>query len=464
MFLKQELAKSARHNDVHWFDQRQTFFKDAVAKWNSNSDEINGLKRQLSFEAKEINREANRERSYKRERYDAHVNDSKEQKRVLDAKHCKLVDDTFAAGLLCPKNLDPGLPSSICPQALSDYAIGKNLHPIKGQLEECEFAGEDCVALPPGALPLTATTTENPTELVEHGIASGQIDSATIHDVLDHGPALFGLGDEKFGLSEALLERACARQGFIQDSNRQFAMEHASMCDVGPSLGEDESMNLDNIRNCQNVYGRFCKKDIRNHNRYNGCVGLVQNIARCLALRRHTKFGNNFFLGPDTPFPILLIQSGLRAFGRLAIRACFKPLEIDWLHCSVTKDGEVFRLCPDYKTYSHDQSVCMIPKVDSMEELAVWFSQLDGSWKFKLFWDYDISNSDLSEIFLRSNHENMDVAETRGCSARFDSTYSCECPCPQSRGIGRTSRAGFSHIIVEGIEIYNKGQWPENQG
>eukprot|EP00434_Breviolum_minutum_P013762 symbB.v1.2.012139.t1/scaffold829.1/size159244/9 len=408
MFLKQEFAESAKNSDSHWFDQRKTAFNEALAKWNSNSEEIIGLKRQLSLEAKRINREANRERSSKRERYDAYVNDSNEKKRELHTQQCKLVDATCASGLLCPSNLDTGLPSSICPQALSDYAIGKNLHPIKGQFEDCEFADDG-----PGALPLVATTTESPKELVEHGIASGKIDSATVHHVFEHGPALFGLGDDKFGISEALLERACARQGFIQDSNRQFAMEHASMCDVGPSLGEDESMNLDNLRNCQNVYGRFCKQDIQNHNRYKGCVDMVQNIARCLALRRSTKFGNNFFLGPDTPFPILLIQSGLRAFGRLAIRACFKPLEIDWLHCSVTHEGEVFRLRPDYKTYSQARSVCMIPKVDSMQELAVWFSQLDGSWKFKLFWDYDVSSSDLSEIFLRSNHENMDVAETR---------------------------------------------------
>eukprot|EP00435_Cladocopium_sp_Y103_P012423 s1823_g3.t1 len=418
LFLKQEIQKAASNRSQHsesddWSEICKSVYKQCSADWNSGSNEMNTLKQRLSAEAKQVNREKNAARRSALERYTDYSEDCKKQRAERNHQQQKLVRAAFEAGTLCPGSNPPMIPSSACPGVLADFARDRNIHPITGDskqpLDE-QIVDQD---MGMGSWGYGGGTPEH---MVKHAIANGVFDSESIHQLLEHAPALFGLGDENFGISEALLEEACKRDGFIESSHRQFAADHSFVCEMAANLGEDESMNVDNQKHCQNVYGRYCKLDIQNPVRYECAVEMSRNIARHLATRRKMKFGQQTHLCPDTPFPVLIIRSpeDQVVYGRLAARVCFKPLEIDWLHCAVTCDngGGLWKIRPEVDMFRCGSSRCQLPKIDSMEELAVWFSQLAGSWKFQIFWDYELSHVDFSEIVLRPDHEHMEVART----------------------------------------------------
>lgn len=374
----------------------------------------------LSAEAKRINKVRNTERANLLSQQELRSKCKKQDTVDLEQQQLSLLNATFNTGLLCPAGEGAMItkPSASCPIALASYASANSLvcpvsnHVVTAVAGDVVQASSDFLSNVADAKPL-ARQSES---LVAKALQSPEIDMSLVDDLVSSRRGIHGFGDSDFAISEHLIESACQHVGFIEQSNKQFKLEHDSVTTKNTKgFDIDESRGVECSQHCQRVFGRYCKSDIKDVTKFNNSVGLVKSIVRVLASKRTVKTGGaTLFMGPDTPWPVLLIHFGhaqsssesLQA--RLAFRVAFKPLEMDFVHLkqrSLGKDSEdgclYFSIV--YETLPCSRFNC--PKVEMMNEFAVWFSQLQDGIRCEVFWDYDVIEGHSVLRIRRNQHQ-----------------------------------------------------------
>lgn len=225
------------------------------------------------------------------------------------------------------------------------------------------------------------------------------------------------LGDELFPISKEIIEAASSHKAFVEQSHRQFVLEHSYVCEKAQNKitddgGDSYSDELDD-KCCQLLCGRYCRQTIQHPNVLAEATGMLKAIVRIIASKRTVKNGKSFFLspGPDCFLPLLLIHTPDTTFARLglAYRVSFSPMEVDFLHCFVSEgddaDGSLC-VCPLFAHLGGDN---IGPQTDTMTELAIFISQNyqsnSPSWKFELILQYDVSKTSPIELVVTSKHQ-----------------------------------------------------------
>ena len=233
-----------------------------------------------------------------------------------------------------------------------------------------------------------------------------------------HGDGLHGLGDCEFGLSEQLVSKAMQMPGFVKQSDLQFQSEHSRVC-ADKEFPLDESDEVENVKSCQQLCGRFCRTSITNVDVFHRIADMVKSVARVVASRRDVRNGNTFHLSPSCLLPILIIHTPSCVVGRLACRITFKPLEIDWVHCDVEhfpflqdsgsdEEQPIYKVRLQFQDLQGSDHLC--PVIDTTCEFAVWMSQnfkvdQDAGYSCSLHLAYDLDEIRDDVLIIRAKHK-----------------------------------------------------------
>lgn len=445
----------------------------ALDKWNADTLEAFQLKTEFSQEAVRLNSVKNQHHAnIMHEQRQQHAV-SKAIKDEIHRKQVHLMQTASRIGMFEPKEGQPvGKPPSVFPASLESFAAhGSLVAPIRESI--ARFGSDSIALLACDAGSCANESVNQPSQQhqsIAHVIASRDlqdsgVDMSLIDELMFSKQGVHGLGDEEFAISEHLLETACQEIGFIDKSNKQFKSEHDSVTlKTTQPLSFDEENGVESSNFCQRTYGRFCKEDIRSNSQYGNAVGLVKSIVRVLSSRRKVKAGKLMYLGPDTPWPVLLVHHGESLHARLGMRVSFKPLELDFIHLVQCPDPYghhpgvlCFRLVFDKLPNSHMRC----PRTDITNEFAVWFSQLnaDMDLKCQIFWDYDLVEGN-SIIRIRIGHHESATALEVGDSS-FASLLPAKGQCDDQDPDSREVLANVSKLLLHLGDGSKKRQTPK---
>ena len=401
LFLKKkyaELRRAEQQCQVHsgdWYSDRKSIAAVAAKEWREAPRQF---KRKLSADACSLNAAAKHARKQDALRKDQVLRDQQSEADAMTRRQICLLDASLKHGLLSgSKAAFAPLPSTVRPQALADHAGQKGLNPLPLHDQDLEETA------------LNNPVTAGPLAPVQDTFESSHVNSA-VASMITSSSSLHGLGDSEFGVSEAMVEYSLDRcPGFVQCGHNQLRQAHGHVTEkVAERVLLEEGDDIEQPHCCEHLLGRHCLCDIKNTDAFISAVEMVKEIARVMSKKRSIKLGKQWYLAPtsDTMWPIVLLQTEnpSTAYGRLAKRICFSPLEIDLLHCEVDVKGDgEYTLKLVTGSYDALGSVSYL-KSDSMNEFAVWFSQnyKDG-WSCKLYLLYDISFDPLT-IRLKPSH------------------------------------------------------------
>ena len=396
----------SRHKDS-WCNVRKNIFKAAREKWNEKTFEMRRARAELSNKARILNATA----KCKNELAMAENEVIDQQAKIFRkevTKHQLSMFDRLAAG----QQGDSG------PKVLQDAPVAWGNHLLSKQ---CPEKRQNLILIP-----LEDEIQSSGAGSHQYGACGaahasldvGQYESACF--LHKHGDGLHGIGDSEFGLSQSIVEHAMTAPGFVKQNDLQFKADHSTVCsDAAFSVNAQD--DLDNIRSCQQLCGRYCRKDIRNVEGFHNAIEMIKTVARIMASRRDVRNGNTMHISPSCFLPILLIITPVGMFGRLACRVAFKPLEVDWLHCEVDdceKNGEsIYLLKIAIERLQQSMHIC--PVSDSMCELAVWMAetfQTGDGYECKLFTEYELDQEHDDTIILRSTHQSASSKSPGGDS------------------------------------------------
>lgn len=387
---------------------RQHIFQEALQRWESRSPTSQKRKRDLAQQAKAINAEANVARAER-----MRVKAEKDGELAADAKAItKLQKQAFhvacSAGLLTggvDAVCDAAAPSTLKPLALASHEAAREVPPLPLPLTDQAADSEDP----------SASTSDNAVQKLDQYIQSRQ--GQALLDLVDsQHTSLHGLGDHDFPISEAILELAAQRKGFVQEGHRQLNREFGSICAKLPTAFViDEQLSVDHgLKSCGQLLGRYCRRDIVDRAKYDAAVSMMRNLVRILMSLRTVKSGNTMHLGMDQPWPVIIIEDGTSMFPFLSYRVSFNPYEIDFIHCKAEpyepEGMEVDAAFRPLRLHLLFETVATtnrrLPVSSTMRELAVWYSQLAGSdWTCRLFTKYELSESRPMTLILRAAHQ-----------------------------------------------------------
>eukprot|EP00435_Cladocopium_sp_Y103_P019107 s3494_g4.t1 len=384
--MTQRKQQSPQHRES-WSIVRKRIFKEARDSWKEPSFEMRRRRAEFSRRAKHLNAAANRRR-------DALLickatNDAQSESRdsCIKEHQLRLLDVAVNQGMICPHVLQDE-PVIWKQHALPFLAQRQDIvpledlpdHHLEGSGQVCDNANSEAV----------------------------QKDSARF--LYEHGHGLHGLGDSKFGLSESIVQAAMQAPGFVKQSDLQFKSEHSTVCPEA-IISLDDTDYVENDKSCQQLCGRYCRSEVQHPDIFRNAIEMIKSVARVLASRRDVKNGNTIHLSPSARLPVLIIKTPLGLFGRLACRVAFKPLEVDWIRCSVSNvadsDGNsLLRVVLQFDTLSDSSRLC--PCTDTMCELAIWISKIfmmkDG-YGCTLYTDYELDEQHDHILLIRSEHE-----------------------------------------------------------
>eukprot|EP00438_Fugacium_kawagutii_P009153 Skav206194 [mRNA] locus=scaffold1844:229092:238304:- [translate_table: standard] len=376
----------------------------------------------MSLKAKLQNRELKCIRDEKKRKLDQ-INESLEEtQKDLEEQQCMLIKAALDSGSVCPGNeSDEPFPSLLRPQALADCATKKDLfHPLP--ITHGGDADQQMMVLYDGS------QGSQDDKLVK--LCSEQQVVRCVEGLCKSGSGLHGLGDNKFGISEKLLSYMMENvQGFIQSSHNQFVANHGSVCEKTSECFDQLVEADDDIevpRSCEHLCGRYCRNQIRDAELFVHASELVKSIARCMAKKRCVKLGKQMFLSPspDTYFPVLFIETAdPQCFhARLAFRISFSPLEVDFIHCSVTEEKPgTFKLELQVQEFPNSSNLSFV--IDRATEFAVWFSlNYELGWKCKLFMEYDIVIEPSLHLLLTPGHGSLESTSSGGIGFESESS------------------------------------------
>ena len=429
LFLKKKHAEfkgskqRAGDRRGNWYDERKAVAAAAAAEWRKAPE---ALKRELSTEARSMNSAAKRARKESALQHDQVVKEQQLEADTLAAKQVTLLQASFNHGLLSgSKDAHAPLPSTVRPLALADHAGEKGLNPLPIPMHDDED--------PEGSSHRNAGVGAASWELVRDTFQASQVSSA-VTTLMTNNSSLHGLGDSEFGVSEALLDRCLETcPGFVQCGHNQLRQAHGHVTEkVAENFSVEEGDDIEQPQCCEHLLGRYCLCDIKNTDVFIKAVEMVKGIARLMSKKRTVKLGKQWYLAAtsDTFWPIILLQTDKpsTAYGRLATRICFNPLEIDWVHCQAeVKEDGVYTLKLVIEGHDAVDSVSYL-KSDSMNEFAVWFSQnYKKGWSCKLFLSYDVEFDPLM-IRLKPSHGPTDamLARTGEAAAGFNAKHENE--------------------------------------
>lgn len=375
--MKEKYAQhQASSSSSHWHEDRKVIFKEAVDEWNNmNSPTSQQRKRQLSEPAKQLNLEANQSRAARLAvSKDIKMNKKIDDKRISELQ-LEVVNAALENGNICPSDQCQSAPSLLKPLELVEYTTSREL---TCQQHHSQASG-------PSGL---------------HVVSSMEtVDNARL----------------PYAISENMMAFLTERKSFVKLSHSQFHEEHSSICaKLTDALAVDESLSIEGILSCEQCVGRFCRKSIGCPMKFNDLIGMLRNIVRIVKTQRSIRQGNQYFLGMDAPFPVMLFRRGSQAFGWLTTRFFFKPLEVDCIECNLEySDDYAFeesitsgyiRLRPKFVSATSGSNM-LLPSIYTMEELALWFSQQAGDdWVCELFLHYDLDAQRPVSLILREGH------------------------------------------------------------
>ena len=377
-----------------WKERRSRVAKEASRKWNEKTYEMRKVREQFSEKAKQCNNAVNRKRKLaefaledqRQIELDEQMQLQEQQKNITNI----LLDNNMVFG----EGQQPNPPSILRPIALVDYANQQDID-----------SSDQVVPL------------DQETAMVEFRNESAQDLANLSSSISKNKHSLYGVGDNEFGVSETILDECLRIPKFIQQSDQQFVRQHSSVCNDAACFELEPTDELENFKSCQQLCGRYCRKDITNMGLFQRFVGLVKTIARIMGSRRTVKNGDLLFMSPACQLPVLLIETETALFARLACRVSLNPLEVDFICCDVQRIGNLpDQQCEDnpieYKVtlrFEHiDGSTRLSPGTDTMCELSVWLSNMfvDGAGhKFTLFIEYELHEHQDHVLLLRRAHK-----------------------------------------------------------
>ena len=394
LFLAECYKHDPRQQDEHWRDKRKRVFSSSLEKWNERTYEQRCVRKQFSERAKYMNKVSNLERSNL-----LGENERERGERTLLEQSVKdhqlaLFNTAVQQGMICPDgSTHHQPPSTYRPIALANFAA----HSGFDNIDPTAIVPHDPVVPQPVA------------EAIDW--QQGLVDS--VRTIFQHGQGLHGLADSEFGLSLAVAERASQMDGFVARSSQQFSSLHSQVCLEEPPIKVCDRDHIDNIRSCQQLCGRYCRKEIDNVELFRHCIGMFKTIARIIASRRDIKLGHAFHMSPSCMLPLLLIQTPGGMWGRLVSRISFNPLEIDFIQgaveCSEHNGEHTYFVTLSFEKLPNSEHLC--PVWDSMCELGVWLCKhFHGpDRKCTLFLEYDLDSDHDHILVLRSAHESCTV-------------------------------------------------------
>lgn len=367
--------------------------------WKSNTPEMCRLKQELSAKAKAMN--ANNNSSF----YDAELrrqideNAIAQKQNDLEIKQKNLLN---ICSQIEPHQSHRSKPSSHCPIALTSFALETGaLAPTGGN---CYLQSE-------------SEDTRKSTDSVLQLVQSLEVDLDNMPNSGHYIAGIHGLGDKKFAISEALVEAASLEVGFVENSHKQFKAAHGDVTKKQPPLIFDASRSVDCPRHCQALFGRHCKLQIQDSSMYANTIGMIQSMVRVLASRRSVKVGKQFHMGPDNPWPALLVYASdgetlLRAM--LACRVTFNPLDMDFIECEVCVHDSNPNVIDLRLIFEKLFDGCHCPRVDTAKDMAVFFSRLPSVPKCKVYWDYEVLEKAYANIRIRCDRHDCSSPDMIG--------------------------------------------------
>lgn len=423
VFLKEAYQSShccanSSCSDGHWFQKRQHIFKKATDDWKVFSP---GKKRRFGEIAKGINSSLKKARLEKQTIQDERNELRAHENMSVEYKQMKVLKSAINSGCFVGVSSNQNIPSHIRPQMLASHASEHGMDPLPVANYAAE--GHMLVSVESGASCGTGNTGETCAT-----VSPKLINDCSNVDLIEaakglaaSGPALHGLGDDNFGVSEALVDHVIENtKGFVENSHLQFQRQHGSICDK-PALEFDNHMDEDDDvfipQSCEHLCGRYCLRTIKNKRLFANATEMIKSIARILAKKRTIKLGKQIFLSPspDTYWPALVVVTSNPevVHARLAFRVSFSPLEVDWIHCTVQRDKDDFHLTLKMEEWPSSDRLFFV--TDTAHELAAWFSlEYDESWKCKLFMEYEICTDPSLHLVLRPTHACWDAASISG--------------------------------------------------
>ena len=402
-----DLYKGDTQSGESWEQKRERIFKAALERWKCRTYEMLQLREKYTKMAKEINKQHNMKRCLRLMVEDHNASIQKERDSEILSHQLHVLTAALQGNLLCPNGLIPSVPSVVRPHALTDFAQRQSVLP----LPDIDSSSLDAIVM---------CADDDPKILVGRDISESAL------FLTDYGHGIHGLGDQEFGVSRAIVESLSERTGFVNDSDRQFQATHSQVCDneVSFSLvsaGDD----IEQRKSCQELCGRFCRKDITDVTLFRNFVEMIKSIARIVSSRRDIKHGNTVFMSPTCKLPVLIIQSPTGLFARLSSRFCFSPLEVDWLHCGIEVGGAsedvLYRVTLTFNKLADSDSSYLCPSSDNMCELAIWLCRnfvTGPEFKCQLFLDYDLDEHYDHILLLRSDHLSSTSVSPDGDSFR----------------------------------------------
>ena len=386
-----------------WQNKRKRLFRTASDKWNERSFNMRLVRNDYAKQARELNMELNTKRQT-----------SLAYKDIEDRKYKTLENNVRTQQL------------ALLDVATRQGMFGDTSQPLEDLPSLCRYH----------ALPDLATHAEvvpNPIEdaqpqpiadqvPVDCGDAAAQSSQRTIAGFLhEHGHGLHGLGDSEFGLAQDIVNTAMNTKGFIKQFDLHFQQQHSDVCAaVDFELAERD--DVDNMKACQELCGRYCRRAIANTNEFRNAIEMVRTIARIAQSRRDVKNGNIYYLSPSCMLPVLVVTTPSGLYGRVACRITFSPLEVDWIRGDVLLDSdesgeEIMSLTLRFENHRASNNLC--PVVDSMTEFAIWMSnnfKTEEGYRCQLFTEYELHEQSDYIFILRSEHQSSSVSSIDGKS------------------------------------------------
>lgn len=375
---------------MSWSEHRKRVHRSATAKWNERSYEMRKIRRNLSAKARQLNAAANANRKHT-------MLDIAEADQVaaihdneITTHQLRLLKTTIDSGGIAADHDFMQPPAGYRPIALAEYA-GR----------QYPFSEQPAIAdQPPDNVVVVAVDEEK----------SGDTVADSIEYLNIYGQGLYGLADSEFGVSEALLQEASNMVGFVSKSDTEFESSYSQVCNAEPAFNLKAGDDLDSMRSCQHLCGRYCRKDITDSKQFFNCVEMLRTIVRIVASKRDVKVGKTLHIGPSCKLPLLVVATPHGIWARLAYRFVFNPLEIDWIHCEIDSiekaDGTHYYVTLDFQPLGATNRLC--PKSDTMCELAIWLSSTftggDG-FKIHLFFEYDLHETHDHILIPRPCHQ-----------------------------------------------------------
>ena len=393
-YAVQNVLQDSEESD-HWFEKRNRIFNDAKQQWTSMSQHD---RNEYSQRAIESNKVANRIRA---DRLAAQKHMEGEQKLSIKERErhqAALVNMATNEKILFDPAANNGALPSLCnPQRVVQKAVQRGSYDIPIHDEGLPSAGQSFDRSATDVMSLLSSVTAKEKQSIQY-VADSQ-----------SGCGFHGFGDDQFPISESMLETAMQSvPGFVQRSHQQFVADHSLVCDQSKHKINCQDQDADVLRNsCQEVCGRFCRCDILDErlSAYQNVVGMMRSIVRVMASKRSVKQGSNLYLSPtaDCFFPVLLIHTPSTTLARVAYRISFKPMEVDWIRCGVREEDTTLFLSPMFAPLEDSNRI--IPTTDTMNELCILVSKhCEASWKFEVFFQYDVTESAPTEFILSSHH------------------------------------------------------------